>query len=228
MTLKDCINSIENQNFKNFEVWIIDNYSADGTSEFLATLNHKFHYVSESDNGIYEAMNKGVGLAKGEWLYFLGANDLFYNEAVLEEVFLKKYDNSIKIIMGKIKYLQKQTGKEHLFASTWSHKIWLKNCVHHQSAFYHSSLFKTNIFPLNYKVLADYALNLMFYKSGVKAAQISTIIALCDPFGKSKEYSWSQYKEEIHFKTKQSSLFLKPLFFVLGVIKFFLNKKPSF
>ena len=74
------------QRFTDYEVWIIDGASTDGTQEYLKTLDQRFNFISEEDSGIYNAMNKGIEKSKGEWLYFLGADDKFLSNQKLRIV----------------------------------------------------------------------------------------------------------------------------------------------
>ena len=77
-TIGTVLESITAQTFRGYEVVIVDGVSKDGTAEIVARYaagNPAIRWVQEKDKGIYDAMNKGVGLARGEWLYFLGADD---------------------------------------------------------------------------------------------------------------------------------------------------------
>ena len=69
------VDSIKNQNFKDYEVWIIDGGSSKDTFDYLTKLKAPFFYQSEADQGIYDAMNKGIKLSRGDWFYFLGTGD---------------------------------------------------------------------------------------------------------------------------------------------------------
>lgn len=221
--LKDCIASIKNQTFRKYEVWIIDNNSDDETIDFLKTLESPFFWLCEHDNGIYDAMNKGINLAKGKWLFFLGADDKLYKNTTLDKIFTVKYEPNTKIILGNIEYQFLKEKKKKLFVSSWSSKIWFKNIVHHQSAFYKKELFHAQKFNTNYKILADYSLNLTFFKEKINVTKIDLTICTCSPYGVSKNKKWNQYKEEINLKTNASHIVLKPLFFTLSFFKFILK-----
>ena len=192
-------------------------------------MQNPFHVVSEKDKGIYDAMNKGISLSKGKWLYFLGGDDVLKDKNVLEEV-AKELHPSFDIVSGKIRYqftesdsrqLKKNNG---IFSSSWSRKIWIKNTIHHQATFYKRGLFLKNQFNTDYKVLADYEFNLQLFKNKKKAKMIPEIIALCSTKGISKNYNWSLYKEEIRFKTKASSKLLWILFFKIALLKYLFKK----
>jgi len=96
-TIGETIKSVINQSYKNLEYIIIDGESTDGTKEIIENYKKIFPiiYISEKDNGIYDAMNKGLDLATGDYLNFMNADDYFFNNTVVEEVvpFLnKQYD----------------------------------------------------------------------------------------------------------------------------------------
>lgn len=88
--LQKTIDSVYTQTWKGFEYIIIDGGSSDGSKELIdkiAASKKLTHWVSEPDNGVYQAMNKGIKLAKGEFLLFLNSGDFFVNENVLFHIF---------------------------------------------------------------------------------------------------------------------------------------------
>lgn len=218
--MKDCVKSIKCQTYTNYEVWIVDGDSSDGTKDFLQTLKEPFYAISEKDTGIYDAMNKGIKVSKGEWLYFLGADDVLSNSAILGNV-SKELSEDLDVVSGNVQYATLK--KDTIFRSEWTYKLWIKNTVHHQATFYKRKLFTEVFFDVHYKVLADYAFNIDLFKKKIKGKTIQTIIALCGIGGISKTYNWSLYKEEIRIKTKASSIFLWPIFYGFAFLKY-INK----
>ena len=89
-TKKDFIktlNSSINQSLKYKEIIVIDGLSNDGTVNFINKNKKKISkIVIEKDEGIYDAMNKGIKLSKGKWIMFMNSGDLFYNENVLKKL----------------------------------------------------------------------------------------------------------------------------------------------
>lgn len=213
-------------------MWIIDGNSQDNTKSFLKTLKKPFQYISEKDFGVYDAMNKGVSLSNGEWLYFLGADDLLYNDKTLDKLsFL--YSSEADVISGKIQYDYRSNDSRFLkknkgvFKTKWSLKLWIYNTVHHQSVLYKKNLFKKKKYDLSYKILADYQFNLNLYNKKIESSSIDLVIAKCGTGGISKNYNWNLYKEEIKFKTKASTVILWPIFFTISFLKFVIKKTRS-
>lgn len=94
--LERTIRSVINQDFDNFEYIVIDGGSTDGSYNVIQQFDDKITYwVSEPDSGIYNAMNKGIKRAKGEYILFLNSGDYLYNETVLTNVFKKEIDTDL-------------------------------------------------------------------------------------------------------------------------------------
>ena len=87
-----AINSVLGQTFPDVEYIVIDGGSVDGTVALLDKYQqqNKVKYISEADAGIYDAMNKGIHLATGEWVYFLGSDDVFFDAEVLQRIFFRQ------------------------------------------------------------------------------------------------------------------------------------------
>ncbi|MDB5089026.1 MAG: glycosyltransferase, partial [Mucilaginibacter sp.] len=88
-TLRMCIDSVVSQSYRQKEIWIVDNQSDDSTISIIneyVTLYSYIKYISGKDRGIYDAMNKGIGVANGRWLYFLGSDDTLHDKNVLTAI----------------------------------------------------------------------------------------------------------------------------------------------
>lgn len=227
--LQKSIESIKKQLFTNYEVWVIDGESGERTLSYLSALKFPFQFISEKDNGIYDAMNKGIQLAKGEWLYFLGSGDVLYDENVLNNVFSSKTYHIYKIISGKVLYegenspfIYNKNKREK--EPSWSIMMWIRNGLHHQGTFYNKEIFKNRYYDKDYKILSDYWLNLVLYKKGFLCKILPFRVAICDSNGVSKQGKWKDYKEEIHLKSKLSSIILKPFFYLVSLVKITFSK----
>ena len=104
-TLSVALDSILGQTFKNLEVLIIDGVSSDNTIEIAENYKKKYSNIniySEKDEGIYDAMNKGVAYATGTWLYFMGSDDLFYETTTLETFLSQVVIKTHLVVYGNV------------------------------------------------------------------------------------------------------------------------------
>ena len=102
-SLEKTILSVLQQNYSNVEYIIIDGGSTDGSVEIIKKYSDKIAYwVSEPDRGIYDAMNKGIRKATGEWINFMNAGDLFFHESTLSSVFSKQNHSLYDIMYSDV------------------------------------------------------------------------------------------------------------------------------
>lgn len=169
-----ALNSIITQTFTDWEVLIMDGVSTDNTIKIAQSYkDNRIHIYSEPDKGIYEAMNKGIKKANGEWLYFLGSDDWLLNKNVLQQVFYSEIDG-YDVIYGNVE--APQLWPQH--SGEWSLETLDYNRCH-QGIFYRKTIFRRlGYYNLEYPVLADYDLNLKwFFSSKIKKKYISITIA---------------------------------------------------
>lgn len=177
-------------------------------------------------------MNKGITLATGEWLYFLGADDQLYDANVLTNI-AQEISPNVSLIFGKVEYVvTKQqpfilSANQNIKHPNWSWKIWLRNAVHHQGTFFHKNIFKTHSYNTKYKVLADYALNLELYLEKARYTVTAITIAKCSADGVSKQGNWSLYREEVRLKTHISNKVLTPFFWGIAMLKYLIRKRQD-
>ncbi|MCA0234355.1 MAG: glycosyltransferase [Bacteroidetes bacterium] len=101
-TIEKTIKSVINQDYKNIEYIIIDGSSVDGTQNIIAQYKDKITTViSEPDTGIYDAMNKGIKIATGDWLFFLNSGDIFFNSTTLSKI-VPQLNNDFVLVFGDI------------------------------------------------------------------------------------------------------------------------------
>jgi glycosyltransferase involved in cell wall biosynthesis len=121
-TLPQCIDSIAQQTYINKEIIVIDGGSKDGTVELLQANQTKIAYwVTEPDNGIYSAWNKGLLQAKGEWICFIGADDFILDKQVIERmaIQLAMIPSNINVAYGQIMLLNNLGENLYAIGEPW-------------------------------------------------------------------------------------------------------------
>lgn len=221
--LEETIQSVINQNYNNVEYIIIDGGSTDGTLEIIKKYEHAIDYwVSERDAGIYDAMNKGIELSFGEWLYFLGGDDMLHDNSILGSISdeISIASNQCEIIFGKV---ISDSGK--ITTSRFDSKILLHNTLHHQSCFYRKIIFKYKQYDTSLKIISDYEINLLAYLNKCSFKQLSYIVATCRDGGVStSRVNFLRYVSETNSVRKRhiKGIFEKILSFVF-VVKVYLH-----
>ncbi len=160
--IEATLHSITSQSFTLYEVLVIDNQSTDRTSELVGqqmAVNSHIRLISESDKGIYDAMNKGLALAKGEWIYFMGSDDVLHSANVLEN-FVPFFTSSYDLVYGDVRWVP----DNRIEQGEWNHRQLLQTNINHQRIFYRRILFEQyGGYELEYKVAADHALNIRLF-----------------------------------------------------------------
>jgi glycosyltransferase involved in cell wall biosynthesis len=158
-----CLKSIEPHISLTLEVIVIDGGSQDETLSVLSGFSAcKIKWISEPDQGIYDAFNKGVTMASGKWLYFLGSDDRLLSG--FSELGSKlANENTIYYGNSKPFYGDRPPDPYGLLQGEFSPYRLAKYCMNHQSILYPAKTFKNYRYKLKYKVLADYALNIRLW-----------------------------------------------------------------
>lgn len=154
--LKKTRDSIKKQNFRNFEWIVIDGNSCDGTYNFLNSIKDEVIFKSEPDIGIYDAMNKGIDIACGEYLVFLNAGDYFYNKNVLKNIYS---DFTADIVVGRINIVYPYNKKEkirRIDKQDIRKKYLYHKAIPHQASFIKRILFDIyGGYDCEYKICGD-------------------------------------------------------------------------
>ena len=157
---------------------IIDGLSTDGTLGIVkkyADIYPYIKWISEKDEGIYDAMNKGIDLSSGEWIYFLGADDSFYSDTVLVDIFNQENISDFDVIYGNVQW----GNAEREYDGPFSKLDLLQKNICHQAIFTRKSVFD-NIgkFDTNYKVWSDWVFNIKWFNlKDIRHWYINKIIA---------------------------------------------------
>jgi len=185
--LSKTIKSILNQSFKGFEYIIIDGGSTDNSLEIIKThKEHITHWVNEPDKGVYNAMNKGLRSATGDYVLFLNSGDLLFNSATLEQV-LKNITPNDDLIYGDVVLRNEElnTERAQVHPEILPFSYFYKQTICHQACFIKRSLFD-RIFYFNedYKISADWEfLIYAIYIEKVNFKKVDIVVSVYDMGG---------------------------------------------
>jgi glycosyltransferase involved in cell wall biosynthesis len=163
-TLQQCIDSVAQQTYPNRELIIIDGGSNDGTADLLKANQDKLSYwISERDRGIYNAWNKGLAQAQGEWICFLGADDYLWDDTVLEQMALQleALPENIRVAYGKIMLISADRSlPPHPVGEPWDQiKDFFQQfmCIPHVGTMHRRTLFERHgKFDESFRIAGDY------------------------------------------------------------------------
>lgn len=175
--LRRTLDSINNQTFKDFEWIVIDGKSDSKIIKIFDEYRDRINFfTSEVDRGIYNAYNKAIKKAHGEYVCFMNAGDVFYDDMVLENVFGRKqtadilYGNT-NIIKGKKSYIEEAP-------DTIDKYFFMYGTINHQSCFIKTSLFKKyGLYNESYKIASDFEKFIVFAKHNVCFKKLNLVIA---------------------------------------------------
>ena len=223
--IQAALDSLHGQQGSEPEIIVIDGASTDGTCEWLEALRPRLGtLISEPDRGVYDAMNKGLAQARGEWVLFLGADDRLASPAVLQEAQALLQGNPAEIAVGEIRY---DDGRIYRLNSRINPSA--RNFVHHQGAFYRRTLFAQHGgFDAALAIMADYDLNLRLWKKNARFAPLPLHIAVCGSRGLSDAGTWRGYAEEIRVRHRHCSGPQSLPWDALSVARYFRKKTLRF
>ncbi|ARV13802.1 glycosyltransferase family 2 protein [Polaribacter sp. SA4-12] len=154
--LKRTITSVANQTYKDFEYVIIDGGSIDGSADYIESKNNNIDYwVSEKDSGIYNAMNKGIEVANGEYLLFLNSGDELYSNNVLQENYNDIHTEDL--IYFNICQVFETSTNIYSYPDYLSYKTFLAGTIGHPTTLIKRSLFhKFGVYDESLKIVSDW------------------------------------------------------------------------
>ena len=155
--LQKTIDSVVAQTWRDFEWIIIDGGSTDGSKELIEQYQQHFAYwCSEPDKGVYNAMNKGIEKAKGEYMNFMNSGDIFYSKDTLEEVFARNTLNA-DMLYGDWVRIEKENNILMKAPNEVSLDFFYTDNICHQAMFLKSSAMKQRGYDETFQIYADWA-----------------------------------------------------------------------
>lgn len=214
-SIEETIQSILSQNYSDYEYIVIDGGSTDGTTAIIGRYSSNIdYYVSEPDRGIYDAMNKAIDVASGEWIIFLNSGDKFVDADVLHRVSAYMSSNTeASVVFGNT--INKYPWGS--FKSEGSHLSLNDVCLPfcHQSVFVKTNLMQQYKFDLSYKIVADYGFFYKLHLEGLRFLHIDELISVYDMSGFSSQRVVESYKEIARINgTYKSLIYYKKITFL--------------
>lgn len=199
--IETTILSVLNQTYSNIEYIVIDGGSTDGTKDIIQKYQRRIaHYISEPDKGIYDAMNKGIDLATGEWINFMNAGDCFVNENVITNT-VPALQGGHDVVFGNTIMAngrQMKLSKGKLYPDRFPK-------IGHQSSFVKTSLMKENHFNTKYIISADFDFLYKMYKGGKAFFYLDMEVALYNMDGTSSNHRELLYREHCEIRNQRLS-----------------------
>lgn len=157
--LEKTINSVREQTYKDIEFIVIDGFSTDESKNIILKNQDIISYwISEKDNGIYDAMNKGIKVCSGDYVLFLNSGDFLTNRKIIRNIFIRKHTEDL--IVGRQLFINakgKVGRSPKLNYKDFNITYFLSSTLPHQATFIKSSLFgEIGLYDITYKISADW------------------------------------------------------------------------
>lgn len=191
--LEETILSVITQTYHNIEYIIIDGASTDSSIEIINKYRDRISvFVSEPDNGIFDAMNKGINLASGEWINFMNAGDRFVSESIIEKMANHNFAENVGVVYGET---LNDKGTFYMIPFHKNRSKLKPMGICHQSIFVRADLAKRYMFDTSFKIAADYRQIMTIYNEGYKLFDLKLEVSYFAPGGLSSKKRIKQLKE---------------------------------
>lgn len=191
--IEETIRSVLSQTYDRVEYLVVDGKSTDGTLEILKKYAHAIDVlVSEADNGIYDAMNKGLALLSGDsdYVLFLNAGDTFAAEDTIARVVAARY-SSKSHVYGDVLTIDGR--KSH--PARLSIRVLASGMICHQSLFFRSQIHRQTPYDTKYKISADFDLLVRMFRRGDEFEHVDVDVARFDATGVSSKQRQTLHQE---------------------------------
>lgn len=232
-TISASMETVLNQTWKNIEYIIVDGASDDSTLEIVqqyAAKDERVRWYSERDNGVFDAMNKGICHAKGDYLFFLNAGDRFHSDDVLEEAAEAIIAQQADIAIGDVVFKRKSDFVKHIYAvgEELRENLEKGDCVCHQVVFASKASLEGG-FDEQFVICADYDWLCRQVNAHKKIIKIDKVITDYDVYGISNQVRYDNLHWKECFQVIRKN-FPKAEFATCGEVEklFIKNRKTHF
>ena len=179
-TIERTIQNVLKQTYPRLEYIVIDGGSTDGTKQIVERYAGRLAYwSSEPDKGIYDAMNKGIRKATGEWILFRNAGDYFFTPTTIEDVFKWYEDRGEAVIAGGTRNFGREGYHDKYYVSQ-TDDVWNNAFISHPSSFIRMTVQKVHPYDTSYRIASDYLFFQTLLLEGLSVARYDAIVSLFD------------------------------------------------
>jgi glycosyltransferase len=197
-TISATLSSVASQTYPDIEHIVVDGGSTDGTQDVVKGFQHVAKFVSETDNGLYDAMNKGLTLSTGEIVVILNADDFYAHAGIIDKVVACFEEKQVDAIYGDLVYVNADYTKiirkweAGNFNRNQFYKGWM---VPHPTFFVKRECYeKWGYFDTSLKYAADYELMLRFmFKNNIKNSYLPETLVIMKSGGKSNSSIFNRF-----------------------------------
>lgn len=211
-TLEKTILSVLGQGYPNLEYIIVDGGSQDGTLDIIRKYQDKItNWISEPDKGVYDAMNKGIRMATGDWIGIINSDD-YYLPGVFEKINLLAGQGGAEILYADIRmnFLDRRSYVYRSAPLLSPGKFW-KMPIQHPTVFVKREVYEQDgLFQETYRIGADYALILKLFMKGRRFRYVREVWVEMEPGGLSDD-RWLEGKREIRKAAREYGIFAFPM-----------------
>jgi len=225
-TIRRTFDSVLAQDFDDYEYIVVDGASKDNTVEIIKEYEPKFggrmHWISEPDGGIYDAMNKGVAMARGEYLNMMNSDDFFEFDALSFVAEAREKESGAGVYYGISRLIEPDGQESSLIRLHHSHLN--EDTLQHQSCFFRADLHrKYGKYDTQYRIAADYDFCLKLLNAGEKFCPVDRVLANFSLSGVSSVQYINMVREvvRLRYEYHHISLMEYKLKVVLAFLRFY-------
>ena len=228
-TIRQTIESVLNQTYTNIEYILVDGKSTDNTVAIIEEYAPQFaakgiiyRWISEPDNGIYDAMNKGIKLATGEWIGIINSDD-WYELDACENISINSSD--VDVVYGLCVQYENDLGKykiTKILQNSFKEMYYNQQIIMHPAVFIHKKIYSNFLFDTKYKLASDVDFLYKVFITNYKTKLITNIISNFRHDGITFKQKWLSVSEclNIRFKYKRLNIIYFLTYKIVYFIKF--------
>jgi glycosyltransferase involved in cell wall biosynthesis len=206
--LRATVKSLTDQTSIEWQLIIVPGYSRDQTKSTafeLSSTDARITVIEQNNDGIYDAMNLGLSVAKGDYVWFMNAGDIFYSPEVLGEALIEITNSNVDLLIGGYQINHSRNLKKYVFRrkslTAWEFAFNRRGGCHQAMLFRTATLIKLGGFDTSFKLASDFGLVLKLLQE-YKGLRIDQVYASIEPGGRSDQGINLVHREKHKIRTK--------------------------